>query len=360
MKIERSTLTMRRPDNWHFHLRQAEMLKKMIPFANQFGRVVVMPNTDPPIDDDRSLICYRDEIMRFEPKFEPVMSVLLTKRMTPAMLRGANEAGAVLLKVLSGGTTNSELAVGLEEIENYYHVLAEAKALDMPVSIHAERSRDKKTLNLIPEIDREFMALPDLEKIMNRFPGLRIVFEHMSDHRSVNFFLDAKHPKLATTVTIHHLYKTLHDTRKSSGEIKDPHLICKPCLKLLIDLYALRSLTLSGLPNVFLGSDTAAHPLRHKLGVEPKAGIFISHPIELSAQFFETFYRLDLFEPFTSENGARFYSYPLNQKIITLEKSGQVIPAFYGESRSHPDALIPFMAGEVIDWTIINDNDQLQ
>ncbi len=355
MKIERGTLTMRQWDDWHFHLRQAEMQERMIAFANPFGRVVVMPNTIPPVDDGKCLVDYYNEITRRHPKFKPVMSVLLTKRMTPVMLKQTHKAGAELLKILSGGTTNSELAVGFEEIKNYYDVLAEAQTLDMPVSAHVERSYYEKTSSLIPEMDREFMALPDLVKIMDKFPRLRIIFEHMSDHRSVAFFLASKHPKLAATLTVHHLYKTIHDARKSSGEIKNPHLICKPCLKLHLDLNALQGLALSGRPDVFLGTDTAVHPLRDKLRNKPKAGVFVSHPIELLTQFFETHKRLDLLEPFVSENGARFYGYPLNQEVIALKREKQVIPAFYGEMRSHPDSLIPFMAGETINWKIIND-----
>ncbi len=355
MKIENGTLTMRLWDDWHFHPRQEKMLERMIPFANQFGRVEVMPNLIKPVDEAQRLNNYRDEIMSYQPKFEPVMSVLLTKRMTPWMLRATHKAGAIVLKILSGGTTNSDEAVGLEQIDDYYDVLAEAEALGMLVSIHVERSYYGKTKNLIPEMEREFMALSDLEKIMIRFPRLRIIFEHMSDRRSVKFFLKARYPNLFVTLTVQHLHKTIHDARKSLNEIKDPYLICKPCLKLLIDLHALQCLALSGDPNVFFGSDRAAHPRKDKLRDNPKSGVFVSHPIEILAKFYETNNRLDLLEPLGSQNGARCYSYPLNKREITLVREKQIIPAFYGESRSHPDALIPFMAGETIDWKIIND-----
>ncbi|MBI2096296.1 MAG: dihydroorotase [Candidatus Taylorbacteria bacterium] len=335
-------LTIRRPDNWHIHFRQGEMLKNVVPFtASVFGRALVMPNTKPPIDENNTE-GYREEILNAAKShsFSPLMTVKLTKQSTPESIRKAKERGAVAVKYYPEGvTTNSE--DGVANIKEVYSVMEEMEREEMILSIHAEEPRSFV-------LSRESDFLPRVSQLIKDFPKLSIVIEHITTEQAVEFVL-ASPDRVAATITVHHLYLTLHDVlcfRHGDNEFLNPHHYCKPVAKTPFDCLKLREAALSGNPKFFYGGDSAPHPRKNKESDCGCAGVF-SAPVEmpLLTQFFETKNALGKLEPFVSEFGARFYKVPVNEGTITLEKEFWTVAKEY-------HGVVPFFSGETLLWKV--------
>ncbi|MDX9800713.1 MAG: dihydroorotase [Spirochaetia bacterium] len=335
-------ITIRRPDDMHVHFRQGELLKSCIAdTANSFARALVMPNTIPPVNSAVRLLSYRKEIdealtgLPGNSDFTPLMSFKLYPDMKEEAVEALFKAGAAAGKLYpEGSTTNSE--DGVKSWKQIRQALFFMEKKGIVLSVHGEKP-DSFVL------DREKDYLPELGEIIENYPDLKIVLEHVSGKDGVDFVL-AGPPSLAATITVHHLYLTLDDL--IGGGI-NPHNFCKPVVKTPSDRAAVRKAALSGNNKFFFGSDSAPHPETSKLKKNGSAGIY-SAPCALSllASFFEKNSSLELMENFTSRFGAEFYSLDLNKDTITLEKKSFKIP----ENRGR---VIPFMGGEEAQWSLV-------
>lgn len=333
------TLELRIPDDFHVHLRQGDLLRSVLPpTIRSFGRVLVMPNTEPPILTANHTKLYRREIERLVPlgtKFEPLMTIQITERTTPAMIRAAASARVVAGKIYPKGmTTNS--GNGVENFEKTYTTLEAMSEVGMVLCIHGESPTAKGCL------EREHAFLPTLGAIVSRFPTLRIVLEHITTQLSVSI-VESMGDNCAATITPHHLLLTLDDI---VGDKLRPHHFCKPLPKYPDDRKALIQASISGKPRFFLGTDSAPHPQHRKECDHGCAGVFNS-PVALCvlAQLFEANNALDKLENFTSTFGAQFYGLGLNTETIKLTRKSWVVPEYTGSVKN-------FLAGEELAWRI--------
>ena len=340
------TLTIRRPDDWHVHLRDGDMLTLVAPHtARQFKRAIVMPNLVPPVTTMAQASSYRDRIraaVGSASDFEPLMTAYLTDTIDAGELKRGHAEGVFTAAKLypAGATTNS--ASGVTDVEKIYPVLEAMAEIGMPLLIHGEV--------VSPEIDifdREKVFIDRiLSKIVELFPGLKIVLEHITTEDSVDF-VKAAPDTVAATITAHHLRIDRNDMLV--GGIR-PHMYCLPVAKRAKHKHALRAVVQTGNRKFFLGTDSAPHARHAKESACGCAGIY-SAPVALEsyAQTFEELDCLDKLEGFASEHGPRFYALPLNQETVTLERSGLDVP-----ERIDPDgeAVTPFHAGERLDWRL--------
>lgn len=337
------------PFDAHVHLREGPMLETVARFtADVFARGVVMGNLLRPVVTAQDVAKYREATLRVVPNFEPIMTVMLVKQMTPPILTAANQAGAKVLKLIPGGTsTNSELGIKLEHLKDYYPVLEAARDLGMIFSGHWELDYDNEREEEIFPSEREVKAMPFLEKIIDDFPDLKIVVEHVSDRRMVNLVKQAP-PNVVATVTVHHLLYTYFDVYTDLGKIKNPHLFCKPIMKECLDRIAISQVVINGNKKFFFGSDSAPHPLALKLKGLPVAGVF-SAPTALPqlTQFFEQYHILDRLENFVSEFGPNFYGLPVNKNKIKITKEKWFCPSQIGKI-----PVVPLGAGQEFDWQV--------
>jgi len=333
------TLAIRRPDDFHVHLRNGDMLENVAKFTERhFARALVMPNTMPPIVTAEQIPFYRREIKQAAPNLEPLMTIKLTMRTTPETIEKAMAAGAIAAKMYPEGvTTNSNDAVS--SIESLYPVFGCMEYNGMVLCIHGE----------LPEgfvLDREWAFLETLEAIHQRFPALRIVLEHVTTDDAVQT-VKRLPPNVAATITVHHLMITLDDV---VGGFLQPHHFCKPIPKRDKDLVALVEAATSGNPKFFLGTDSAPHLKENKECGSGCAGVFTA-PVALAclAKVFEDEESLDRLEDFTSTFGANFYGLPLNEGQIVLVKhdndDGYVVDHLAG-------GVVPFMAGKRLQWWV--------
>ena len=338
------TLTLRRPDDWHLHLRDGEMLKLVAPYtARQFKRAIVMPNLVPPVTTIAAASAYRDRIRAAvgpDSDFEPLMTAYLTDAIDPDEVAKGFEDGVFTACKLypAGATTNSDS--GVTDIRNIDAVLARMAEIGMPLLVHGEV--------VSPDIDifdRERVFLERiLEPTLMRFPDLKVVLEHITTQDSVTF-VKTGGANIAATITAHHLRIDRNDMLV--GGIR-PHMYCLPVAKRRQHKEALREIVTTGDPKFFLGTDSAPHERHAKESACGCAGIF-SAPVALEsyAQTFEELGCLDKLEGFASEHGPRFYGLPLNEGAVTLERSGLDVPAAID-----PDGqdVTPFHAGEPLSW----------
>lgn len=341
------TLTIRRPDDWHVHLRDGEMLALVAPYtARQFRRAIVMPNLVPPITTTANAAAYRDRILAAvgpEADFTPLMTAYLTDTIDPEELARGHADGVFTAAKLypAGATTNSDR--GVTQVDRIYPVLERMAEIGMPLLVHGEV--------VSPDIDifdREKVFLDRiLGPVVDRFPGLKIVLEHITTSDSVDF-VAAGPATLAATITAHHLRIDRNDMLV--GGIR-PHMYCLPVAKRATHKHALRAAIASGSEKFFLGTDTAPHARCAKESACGCAGIF-SAPAALES-YLQTFEEMDAlahFEGFASLHGPRFYGLPVNEGVVTLERTGLDIPA-----RIDPDGqdLTPFHAGERLSWRLV-------
>ena len=331
------TLTIRKPDDWHVHLRDGEMLIRVASYtARQFARAIVMPNLVPPIATVEAARDYRKRILEVTaPGFTPLMTCYLTDKASPEEIaRGFSEGVWIAAKLYpAGATTNS--ASGVTDIRNIYPALARMEKIGMVLCVHGEVTD--------PDIDVFDREAVFIERVLTRlvadFPGLKIVLEHITTSDAVDFVATGQ---VAATITPQHLM--VNRNALFGGGLR-PHAYCLPVAKREEHRLAVRRAATSGRPNVFLGTDSAPHPRSAKESACGCAGIFNApYALEAYATVFEEEDALDKLEGFASINGARFYDLPVNEETVTLER-------FYVEVPQEIDGVVPFMAGETLRWS---------
>ena len=339
------TLTIRRPDDWHVHLRDGKMLRAVAPYtARQFARAIVMPNLAPPVTTPEAAAAYRERIVAAAGAgFTPLMTCYLTDETNPdEIARGFEQDVWIAAKLYpAGATTNS--ASGVTDACNIYAVLERMQALGMVLCVHGEVTD--------PDVDVFDREAVFIERIMSRvvrdFPGLKIVLEHITTEDAVGF-IESAGPNLAATVTPQHLL--INRNAIFAGGLR-PHAYCLPVAKREKHRLAVRKAATSGSPKFFLGTDSAPHPREAKESACGCAGIFNApFALESYATVFEEEGALDRFEAFASKNGPRFYGLPLNEGTVTLERAEVIVPERIGSDRIE---LVPFHAGEALRWRLV-------
>ncbi|MFA5155072.1 MAG: hypothetical protein WC453_01430 [Patescibacteria group bacterium] len=322
------------------------MLKRVLPYSNIFGKVLVMGNLSQPIVTDRDLVDYWHQIRALEPAFNPLMTVMLTKKTSNQVIQAASQAGAAALKMIPGGTsTGSSQGVALSDLRDYYHILQEAARCKLVFSGHWELMAEPDTGDEIPEAQREIRAIPYLIDVIRNCPKLKIVVEHVSTAAMIKVVEDAP-DNVAATITGHHLGPYHLGEVIKDGTVVNPLLYCKPVLKTINDIKAVRRAATSGNPKFFFGSDSAPHSLEKKMALPPAAGIF-SAPTVIS-HVFSVFYEEGCeqrFENFTAKFGTEFYNFPANRDKIVIEKRPWIVPKDY-------DGVVPFLAGQELSWQV--------
>lgn len=316
-------LVICRPDNFHTHLRDGELMDAVVPHtAKHFKRALVMPNTEPPILNAEDAMDYYEEIMLIAratvPDFVPLMTIKLTMDTTAPMIWAAASNGVIAAKLYpTGATTNSEDGVDIEHIHKLEakQVFSTMVECGMVLCVHAEDPRCEV-------LDREVAMIEKIQTLHWMYPKLKIVVEHVSTAKMAQYITQDTTGNLGATVTAHHLYLTLDDL--AGGKLA-PHYFCKPILKQNDDREVLW-LSVEDSPNFFFGSDSAPHPLESKHSDCCAAGAF-TDPIALPllADMFEARDILDVLEAFTSERGAEFYGLARNSDTITLAKRHEPI-----------------------------------
>jgi len=340
-------LTITRPDDWHVHFRDGEMLSLVVPdTARQFARAIAMPNLLPPIATTDQALAYRDRIQAAAPtssEFEALMVLYLTDDTSAAeILRAGACAHVHGVKLYpAGATTNS--AHGVTDLRRTHAALGAMQETGLPLLVHGEVVDDA-----IDVFDRERVFIERvLAPLIDRFPGLRIVFEHVTTSDAVEFVLKGP-DTLAATITAHHLL--LSRNALFGGGLR-PHYYCLPVLKREKHRQALIAAATSGSEKFFLGTDSAPHPRSDKESACGCAGVYTAHAaIELYAAVFETAGSLERLEDFASVNGARFYDLPVNTTRITLEKKSWQVPAVL---RYADQELVPYAAAEHLAWKLM-------
>ena len=336
------TLTLRRPDDWHVHLRDGEMLQAVAPFtARQFARAIVMPNLSPPVTDVAAAEAYRERIRAAAgPGFEPLMTCYLTDDADPEEIRRGYEAGVFVAAKLypAHATTNS--AHGVRDLANIRGVLETMQAIGMPLLVHGE-----VTDPAVDVFDREAVFIDRVfAPLLRDFAELKAVFEHITTADAVDFVL-SQGPNLAATVTPQHLH--INRNALFAGGLR-PHFYCLPVAKREAHRRAVRRAATSGSPKFFLGTDSAPHAVEAKESACGCAGIFNApFALESYAAVFEEEGALGRLEAFASENGPRFYGLPLNEGTVTLENTEVDVPARIAGVAGD---LIPFHAAETLRW----------
>jgi dihydroorotase len=342
-------LTITRPDDWHAHLRDGAALEHTCAdLARYFGRVIVMPNLSPPATTVAEAAQYRDRILAamapLERRFEPLMTLYLTDRTdaTEIALAAASPFVHAVKLYPAGATTNS--AAGVAHLEGMYGTLAAMEEVDLPLLVHGE-----VTDHDIDVFDREKVFIDrHLAPIAERFPGLRIVFEHITTRDAVAFVREAR-SGVAATITAHHLLFNRNDML--AGGIR-PHYFCLPILKRNIHQLELQEAATSGNPRFFLGTDSAPHSTGAKETRCGCAGIYTAHAaIEFYAEVFEQLGALDALEGFAAHFGADFYRLPRNTDSITLRQEQWQVPEQLPLGR---DFLTPMRAGESMSWRVLD------
>ena len=333
------SITIRRPDDWHLHLRDGAMLDAVAPHsARQFSRAIIMPNLTPPVTTIAAARAYRERILAAVggADFTPLMTCYLTDGTDPAEIeRGHAEGVFTACKLYPAhATTNS--AHGVTDIRALTGVLETLQRIGMPLLIHGEVT-DKS----IDIFDREAVFVErTLAPLTRDYPGLKIVLEHITTAEAAAFVTEADHP-IAATITPQHLL--INRNALFDGGLR-PHAYCLPVLKRETHRLAVRKAAVSGSPRFFLGTDSAPHVVGAKESGCGSAGIFTA-PFALEAylRVFDEEGALDRFEGFASEHGARFYGLPLNEGTVTLVRESVTVPERTGD-------VVPFLAGEKLDW----------
>ena len=339
-----STLTIRRPDDWHVHLRDGEMLNAVAPYtARQFARAIVMPNLDPPVTTVEAAETYRKRIAAAAGDgFTPLMTCYLTDDADPDEIARGFEGGTWVAAKLypANATTNS--ARGVTDVRNIRAALERMQALGMPLLVHGEVTDPE-----VDVFDREAVFIDRvLEPLTRDLPGLKIVFEHVTTVEAVDFVRDAG-PNIAATITPHHLI--INRNALFAGGLR-PHAYCLPVAKRERHRRAIRKAATSGSPKFFLGTDSAPHARGAKESSCGCAGIFnAAFAIECYASVFEEQGALDRFEAFASEHGPRFYGLPLSEGMVTLERAESQVPQEIA-------GVVPFQAGETLRWRLVAEN----
>ncbi len=339
-------ITITTPDDWHLHFRDGEMLGETVPAtARCFARAIVMPNLVPPVVNATLATEYKTRILAARPQgshFEPLMTLYLTNQTTKQDIIDAKNSGVIAAKLYpAGATTNSAQAVS--GIEALYPVFEEMQLQGLLLLVHGE-----VTENHVDIFDREKVFIDQyMSKIVQAFPDLKVVFEHITTSDAADFVLAGAN-NLAATITPQHLLLNRNDLLV--GGIK-PHNYCLPVLKRSTHQQALRKAVASGSNKFFLGTDSAPHAKHAKENACGCAGCYSAwSALELYTQVFDELGALDKLEGFASFHGADFYGLPRNAGTVTLVRQSWTVP----ESVILPDgeAIVPFFAGQTVDWKI--------
>jgi dihydroorotase len=335
--VATQTLTIRRPDDWHVHLRDGEMLRKVAPYtARQFARAIVMPNLAPPVTTVEAASAYRDRIVEAAGAgFTPLMTCYLTDNISPdEVARGFEEGVWIAAKLYpAGATTNS--ASGVTDIRRIYPVIERMERIGMVLCVHGEVADPD-----VDVFDREAVFIERiLSRLVSDFPKLRIVLEHVTTEDAVRFVKGAM--RVAATVTPQHLI--INRNAIFAGGLR-AHAYCLPVAKRERHRLAVRKAAVSGSPKFFLGTDSAPHARHAKESACGCAGIFNApFALESYASVFEEEDALGRLEAFASLNGPRFYGLPVKEETVTLERSEVKVP-------EEIEGLVPFHAGETLRW----------
>ncbi|MCL2260643.1 MAG: dihydroorotase [Fibromonadales bacterium] len=326
-------ITLPIPDDFHIHLRQGKDLADYAKSAElQFGRVLAMPNTEPPINSAESVKKYKEEIFAAAPSMEVLLTFKLNKNYCEQELLEMRKNGAVAAKYYPlGVTTNSQ--DGVAKIEDMYPTIELMEKLGFVLCLHGEEPGAFC-------LDREKEFLVHLEKLCKTFPKLRIVLEHVSSAEAVEC-VKSLPQNVAATVTVHHLILTLNDI---VGDFLRPQNFCKPLPKLPKDKAAVREAVFSGNSKFFLGTDSAPHSLEKKECLCGAAGVY-SAPVAIPIliEEFENENKLELLPNFIAGFGADFYGIPRQAKKVVYRKKEWQVPKTI-------DGAVPLKAGEVLKW----------
>ena len=341
-------ITITTPDDWHLHVRDGDALDHVVPFtARQFGRAIIMPNLTPPVTTTEQALAYRERILAAVPasvSFEPLMTLYLTDNTPAEEVERAKASGQVHGVKLypAGATTNSES--GVTDIAHCYDTIAAMERAGMPLLVHGEVTHDH-----IDIFDREAVFIEQvLAPLIEKFPDLKVVFEHITTADAAAFVTEAP-ANVGATITAHHLLLNRNDMLV--GGIR-PHNYCLPVLKRETHRVALVAAATSGNPKFFLGTDSAPHSRSAKEQACGCAGSFTAPAaIELYAQVFDAADSLDRLEGFASHFGADFYGLARNSETLTLTRREWQLPATYPYLE---EEIVPFMAGEHIGWSVLS------
>ncbi len=340
-----SSLTIIRPDDWHLHVRDGAAMAAVVPHtARQFGRAIIMPNLRPPITSTAAALAYRDRIRAAVPEglaFEPLMTLYLTDLLPPDEIRRAREAGIVAAKLYpAGATTNSD--AGVTDIRKIYPVLEAMQREGLLLLVHGEVTDPATDV-----FDREAVFIDKVMRPLRQdFPGLKVVFEHITTREAAQYVAEAD-ALTGATITAHHL---LYNRNAIFQGGLRPHYYCLPVLKREQHRQALVAAATSGSAKFFLGTDSAPHASVMKEASVCGAGCFTAlSAMELYAEAFDNAGALDKLEAFASLNGPAFYGLPVNSGHITLKRDTWTLP----EALPFGDAqLKPLRGGETIGWRL--------
>jgi len=344
-----TTLRLRRPDDWHLHLRDGAYMAAVLPHtAARFARALVMPNLKPPMTTTAALADYRARILGALPAgaaFEPLMTLYLTDRTPPEEIRKARASGFVVGAKLypAGATTHSD--AGVTSIDNVWGALEAMAEAGLVLQVHGEVTSPD-----VDVFDRERAFIDRvLNRVVERVPALKVAFEHVTTAAAVEFVRAAR-PGVAATMTPQHLL--MNRNALFEGGIR-PHHYCLPVLKRERDREVLLAAATGDDPRFFLGTDSAPHARHTKEAPCGCAGIYSAHAgIELYAEAFDAAGRLDRLEAFASERGADFYGVPRNAGWITLERSEWTVQESYPFGG---DELVPLRAGGTVGWRLVTE-----
>jgi dihydroorotase len=339
-------ITIRRPDDWHVHLRDGEMLRAVLPFtAAQFGRAVIMPNLVPPVTTVEAAAAYRARILAALPSgstFQPLMTCYLTDSTAPDEIeRGYAEGVWIAAKLYpAGATTNSH--GGVRDIRALAPVLERMERIGMKLLVHGESTNPKVDI-----FDREAVFMEcEVVPLLARHLGLKVVVEHATTAETLDI-VRAQAGRAAATITPHHLI--INRTSIFQGGLR-PHLYCLPVAKRESHRLALRKAATSGEACFFIGTDTAPHPRHRKESDCCAAGIFVGvAALQYYTQVFDEENALDHFEAFASLNGARFYGLEPNVGTVTLQRNPFPVAKSIAVER---DEVLVFGGGEELPWSI--------
>ncbi|MGF0334178.1 dihydroorotase [Ectopseudomonas toyotomiensis] len=340
-------LTLLRPDDWHIHLRDGAVLPHTVgDAARTFGRAIIMPNLVPPVRNAAEADAYRQRILAARPagsRFEPLMVLYLTDNTSPEDVRAAKASGFVHAAKLypAGATTNSDS--GVTSIDKIFPALEAMAEVGMLLLVHGEVTRAE-----IDVFDREKAFIDEhLTRVVERFPTLKVVFEHITTRDAVQF-VEAASANVGATITAHHLlYNRNH---MLVGGIR-PHFYCLPILKRNVHQEALLDAATSGNAKFFLGTDSAPHVKHAKEAACGCAGCYTAFAaIELYAEAFEQRGALDKLEAFASFHGPDFYGLPRNSDSITLVREEWTVPAALPLG---DNSVVPLRAGENLRWKLL-------
>ncbi|WP_164116340.1 dihydroorotase [Sphingorhabdus sp. Alg239-R122] len=343
------TITIRRPDDWHVHLRDGDMLGAVAHYtARQFARAIVMPNLSPPVTSAGAAAAYRDRIMGAlsgDSDFTPLMTCYLTDDADADDMTRGFESGVFTAAKLypANATTNS--AHGVTDIANIMSVLERMSDIGMPLLVHGEVTEAHVDI-----FDREAAFIERiLAPLIQRLPQLKVVFEHITTRDAVQF-VDGAGDNVGATITPQHLH--INRNAIFAGGIR-PHAYCLPVAKREEHRLALRKAATSGSPKYFLGTDSAPHEVGAKESACGCAGIFNApYALESYAAVFDEEGVLGRLEAFASKNGPLFYGLPLNDGTVTLERAVTDVPERITLAGG---AIVPFHAGEKLNWRIVTD-----